>query len=105
MTPKRFFELHEILGSMRKISHSFYQSAFALGNHPFIEFTGIINEYIKECESCLSLGVDFTNCNAHSGHKFPLPTHSKLYIEEKLECIFQGSVSPSYEIESDYPDW
>ena len=104
ITPDKFFELKDTLDSMRQVSHTFYQSAIAIGNHPFIEFTGLINEYIKLCEECFAMGIDFSQCNIHAGNNLPISNHSIDYIEEKLECIFQDSVSlNSYQF--DYPDW
>ncbi|MFK4706015.1 hypothetical protein ABIC83_002854 [Roseateles asaccharophilus] len=76
---------------MQKASDAFYRDAIAIGNHPFIEFTGLINEYIKVCRAAHEKGIDFSECNTHSGQKLPLHPVNSDYINEKLECIFTGS--------------
>ena len=77
---------------MRKASDAFYQQAVGIRCHPFIEFAGLMNEYIKLCEWTHADGVDFASCNGHSGQQLPMPDFSKAYIDEKLECIFTGRV-------------
>lgn len=88
MTPA---ERESALSSMRAASDAFYAAATRIGSHPFIEFTGLINEYIKACEEAHKAGIDFTECNRHSGVALPLAPHMSMYINEKLECIFSGS--------------
>jgi len=39
----------EKLDAMAQASGAFYAAAIRIGNHPFIEFTGLMNEYIKIC--------------------------------------------------------
>lgn len=80
----------EIIARMRIASRNFYVAAVAIGNHPFIEFTGLINEYITICERATANGVDFTECNTHSDKDLPMAAHQIAYINEKLECIFTG---------------
>lgn len=83
-------KLQEKIKQMKKVSNQFYAGAIAIQNHPFIEFCGLMNEYIKCCEEALQQGIDFTQCNTHSGRKLPMAKVSKEYINEKLECIFTG---------------
>lgn len=83
-------ERERMLVQMREASSAFYRAAAQIGNHPFIEFTGLINEYIKTCEAAHRDGVDFTQCNTHTGTALPLADFSVDYINEKLECIFTG---------------
>lgn len=78
------------LKSMRDVSHRFYSDAVHIGVHPFIEFAGIMNEYIKACEQAHEAGVDFSECNTHSGVDLPLKPFMIDYVNEKLECIFIG---------------
>lgn len=92
MTETEKQELEQTLQKMRYASNNFYYAAINTGNHAFIEFTGLINEYIKVCERCLNHGTDFTKINIHTGEILPVPDTSIHYIEEKLTCIFQGSV-------------
>ncbi|MEG4109009.1 hypothetical protein [Microcoleus sp. S13_C5] len=81
----------EILEAMKAAANNYYREAIATNCHTFIEFTGLINEYIKICERNLKQrGVDFTKTSVHT------PGESKLqiegweleYINDKLRCIF-----------------
>ena len=81
-------EREKMLADMRKTSTVFYGLATAIGNHPFIEFAGLMNEYIKLCHDAHERGIDFTQCNIHTGVGLPMPSHSVAYINEKLSCIF-----------------
>lgn len=83
-------EREAALQQMQIASSHFYAMAQKIGNHPFIEFTGLMNEYIGACELAHQQGIDFTDCNVHTGHELPIPGHMVDYINEKLECIFTG---------------
>lgn len=78
------------LKDMRAASAAFYAAATRIGNHPFIEFAGLMNEYIKVAEGAHKQGIDFSECNAHSGIGLPMADFQIDYINEKLECIFTG---------------
>lgn len=75
---------------MRTTSEVFYSMATKIGNHPFIEFTGLMNEYIQACQNAHLDGIDFSACNTHGDKELPLKAHEVSYINEKLECIFTG---------------
>lgn len=91
-------ERTEIIRKMRAVSNQFYGAAVQIGNHPFIEFCGLMNEYIDNCQRANEQGIDFTQCNTHTGLDLPIPQFSINYINEKLECIFTGrSVMSSVE--------
>jgi hypothetical protein len=79
------------LKRMQQTADEFYRSAVSIGNHPFIEFAGLMNEYINACRNAHTKGIDFSECNRHSGR--PLPLHPVMadYVNEKLECIFSGA--------------
>lgn len=79
-----------MLRRMREASAVFYGMAVQARCHPFIEFTGLMNEYIKCCEQAHADGIDFASCNKHAGQHLPMPAHSVDYVNEKLECIFTG---------------
>jgi hypothetical protein len=83
-------ERAEMIAKMRAVSNGFYAAAVSIGNHPFIEFTGLINEYITCCEEAQRDGIDFTECNTHGSKELPMKEHNINYINEKLECIFTG---------------
>lgn len=78
------------LKRMDVVSTAFYNAAVKIGNHPFIEFSGLINEYIKACEAAHQAGIDFSECNTHSGEHLPLESYMVSYVNEKLQCIFTG---------------
>ena len=85
-------EREKALEQMVRTSSAFYASAVAIGNHPFIEFCGLMNEYIKACRNAHNYGIDFSECNTHSGKELPLESFEIDYINEKLNCIFTGRV-------------
>lgn len=78
------------LQRMQVVSDVFYIQATQIGNHPFIEFAGLMNEYIKACQEAHKQGIDFTECNTHSGQDLPLTSFQVDYLNDKLECIFTG---------------
>lgn len=84
--PEREIALQE----MKKASDAFYAAAVKIGNHPFIEFTGLMNEYIGVCQGAHKAGIDFTDCSTHSGQDLPMASYQVKYVNEKLECIFTG---------------
>ena len=79
-------ELQECIKQMHKASDTFYSLAVHAGNHAFIEFTGLINEYIQLCEKAAADGVDFRMASTHTGER--IAGHNVRYIREKLECIY-----------------
>lgn len=76
------------LAKMRNASDAFYSAAVGTGNHAFIEFTGLMNEYIKLCYDASEQGVDFMTANIHAGSHLPFKGYHKAYLNEKLECIY-----------------
>lgn len=91
LTECRKEELRNICRRMQSVSNTFYSGAVGTGNHAFIEFCGLMNEYIKACFDSIEQGVDFTNCNVHSGIALPLAPYQLDYIREKFDCIYSGS--------------
>ena len=83
-------EREEALRKMNEASSIFYSLAVRTGVHPFIEFTGLMNEYIKICRNAHNNGIDFSACNTHTNSSLPMEPHEIDYINEKLECIFTG---------------
>jgi hypothetical protein len=83
-------ERETALAQMQATSTAFYANAVRIGVHPFIEFCGLMNEYIKACWLANAQGIDFSECNAHCGQELPLEPYMVRYINEKLECIFTG---------------
>ena len=84
-------EREQALCAMRASADAFYRSAVQIGVHPFIEFAGLMNEYLQACTQAHAQGIDFSECNRHSGQVLPLHPVMSDYINEKLECIFSGA--------------
>lgn len=81
----------EIVEAMKIASHNYYREAISTNCHTFIEFTGLINEYIKICERNLQQrGVDFTQTSVHSPGepRLHIEGWELQYINDKLRCIF-----------------
>lgn len=81
-------ELRVMLMEMREAASVFYALSTSIGVHPFIEFTGFMNEYIKICGEALAKGIDFADVSIHSGGQLPMYTHEAAYLGEKFGCIF-----------------
>jgi hypothetical protein len=80
----------EVLNAMKIAAHNYYREAIATNCHTFIEFTGLINEYIKICERNLNQGVDFTKTSTHcpGEPELHIEDWELAYINDKLRCIF-----------------
>lgn len=85
-------ELREMIKKMHDASGIYYALAVQTGCHTFIEFTGLINEFIKLCEQALVDGIDFTQASIHSGQHLPFEPYHIAYLREKLECIYGPDV-------------
>ena len=81
-------ERETMLHEMSKTSSLLYARAFAIGCHPFIEFCGLMNEYIKMCHTAHEAGIDFPHASAHSGIAIPMAPYEAAYLGEKLGCIY-----------------
>lgn len=92
MTAEREDELLETIQGMQKASNAFYAAAIQLHCHPFIEFTGMLNQYIQMCRAALGGGIDFTGLNTHSGRGLPMSRIDSDYIFEKFDCIYGPSL-------------
>lgn len=86
MTPE------DSLVKMREASDQFYVAATKVQCHAFIEFTGLMNEYIKVCEANLKRGTDFRELNVHGEGQLHIEPYQLNYIRDKLNCIFQGAL-------------
>ena len=81
-------EREEVLNRMQAVSNAFYREAIHVGNHPFIEFCGFMNEYIKMAQAAHSSGQDFTEATEHNGIPLPMAAYNAEYLGEKFACIF-----------------
>lgn len=79
----------DALASMRQIADEFYRAAVRQPCHAFIEFAGLMNEYIKICAE----NEHFLAANRHTGATMQVPPFRIDYIREKLECIFSPFAS------------
>lgn len=91
-------ERDEILKAMRSASERFYAMAVQTKCHPFIEFTGLMNEYIKVCQDASAKDIDFTQANTHTGQSLPIQTYHAAYLAEKLNCIYGPALLSSSEV-------
>ncbi len=67
----------------------FYPAAVNTGCHAFIEFTGLLNEFLRICADAEARGeTAWADANVHSGRHLPLPAFRHAYLSEKLECIY-----------------
>jgi hypothetical protein len=89
VTPERKAELEAKIVRMRSASNSFYRDAAYAGVHPFIEFAGLMNEYLELCQDALKQDVDYSQVSVH-GSTHPPPMHPvrAAYLAEKFGCIF-----------------
>lgn len=98
MTTERKQELEQVLVNMRAVSNNFYAGAQGCGNHAFLEFTGLMNDYIEVCRDSLNAGIDFTAANTHSGVALRLLPFRAAYLSEKLDCIYGPALRQSPEL-------
>ena len=87
--PEREVALQRMDETIRR----FYSAATQIGNHPFIEFAGVMQAYLKTCQRAHDDGIDFTACNRHAGNPLPMEGFEITYLNEKLNCIFDGRIS------------
>ena len=100
LTEERKTELKNMLQDMEELANGYYWKACKIGNHGFIEITGLMNEYIKICYRALANDMDFTLLSGHTGEPLPVLAHEVNYINEKLECVFVGH---SFMVEKESP--
>jgi plasmid replication initiation protein len=81
------------LKRMEEAIRRFYSAAVQIGNHPFVEFAGVMTAYAKSCRRAHDAGVDFTECNRHAGSELPMESVELDYLVEKLDCIFGGRIT------------
>ena len=77
------------LDELQAASNAFYNAAVRAGVHPFIEFTGLMNEWIKAARR----QPERMHGSVHTGDHVQLEIYEIRYIREKLECIFGKQVT------------
>lgn len=91
-------EQRVMLQKMRSVSTTFYGSAVYTGVHGFIEFCGLMNEFINICEHSGRKGINFSQANTHTGQELHMETFQVEYLAEKLECIYGATIQNSPEL-------
>ncbi len=81
-------ERAEMIRKMQRIVDVFYPLASAAGCHAFIEFTGLMTEFVKVCADAHARGQQFPFANTHSGEAMPFKPYHLKYLGEKLNCIY-----------------
>lgn len=81
-------EREELIAKMDKLAGSFYSHAVRIGVHAFIEFAGLMNEFIQVCRDANRANVDFAKGNAHTGVMLPFQPFHAAYLGEKMQCIY-----------------
>ena len=85
-------EMGQMVKDMRDVCSSFYSQAQRIGNHPFIEFCGLMSKYVDLCENAMVKGIQFPFASKHSGNSLPAHGHDIKYLAEKFDCIFGTSL-------------
>lgn len=92
-------EAQDILARMTNASLAFYAMARQAGCHSFIEFAGLMNEYINVCRDMTAAGdLTWIHANTHSERGVALRAHHISYLAEKLDCIYGASLRASPEL-------
>lgn len=84
---------------MEAVVDLFYRQAVGIQNHPFIEFAGLMYEYIKVCRTTLGEGIDFTQCSGHGNIALVFRGYNRDYLLEKLNCIYGPSLRALIEVD------
>lgn len=91
-SPPTESELRAITADMTQIADVFYmlcsKAGFAHKCHPFLEFTGLMREYIHGCNMLIREGKDFRRSSGHALKESAVLPIDIRYISEKLNCIF-----------------
>lgn len=85
-------EREAMLAKMHRAKEGFYFMAVQVGDHAFVEFAGMIGEYIKLCEALHKKGFDFAELAQVSK-----PYHAH-YVGEKIGCIYGGALFKDQEL-------
>jgi hypothetical protein len=86
-------ERREMIARMSHARDVFYRLAVGIGHHQFIEFAGLLGEYIKICEATHEAGRDFA-----TGAPLEMKSHHGVYLAEKMDCIYGDAFARSPEL-------
>lgn len=91
MTPAQ--KAQKTLAEMQRASGAFYVAARETSCHAFIEFTGLMNEFIKVCGDASARGDhSWLDANTHSDRPLQMEGHQVAYLAEKLDCIYGATL-------------
>lgn len=93
LSAERRAELEVSLQKMTAAKDTFYRLAMDAHCHAFVEFAGVMHQYIQSCREALDKGIDFAFVNKHNGNSLPLPDHGAAYLGEKIGCIWAGALN------------
>jgi len=90
-------ELQVMLSEMHNASMAFYYTATHIGVHAFIEFAGLMNEFIKICnDNYKAHGTNFAHASKHTGKALEMQAYQAAYLGEKFGCIFGNAITPHW---------
>ena len=98
-------EQKEAVRRMRTVSDAFYGPATQTGCHAFIEFCGLMNEFIKVCETTTKSGGDFMMTNTHNDQPLVMEDYQAMYLAEKLDCIFGPTIRANPQAKKAFERW
>ncbi len=98
-------EMQECLRKMQEVSRAFYVPATRTGCHAFIEFCGLMNEFIKVCETTMADGGDFMMANTHNERPLVMKSYQAAYLAEKLDCIYGPTIRANPEARQVFEAW
>lgn len=79
----------KMIEDMREAAKRFYGAAVGTRSHAFLEFTGLMNEYVAIAEHAESQGNEhWPQANQHIAIPLPLQPHNVVYLADKLACIY-----------------
>ncbi len=78
-------EIEDLLRGMEAAKMGFYRNAVLLNWHPFVEFAGLMKEYINILHDTYREGREWSE-------PLQLKPYQIDYIAEKLDCIFGGQL-------------
>lgn len=78
----------QIIARMRAAARAFYVAAVASGCHAFVEYTGLMNEFIALCQRAEHDGLPWLHANVHGNVRLPFEEYHLAYLNEKLGCIY-----------------
>lgn len=91
LTAERLAELYRALDDAERIACAFYAAATSGPGaqfHAFIEFCGLMREWVLIARDTLAAGVPAHVANTHTGTPLVMAPHRAAYLIEKLDCIF-----------------